>query len=62
MALSGSNGLLDGYVSTIDDVPIISASLDDSSYTVYLTNDVVDGLLNSVDSNNTVALTSLASS
>jgi len=60
VALSGSNGLLDGYVSGTDDVPIISASLDDSSYTVYLTNDVVDGFLNSVDSNNTVALTSVA--
>ena len=62
VALSGSNGILDGYVPGTDDVPIISASLDDSSYTVYLTNDVVDGLLNSVDSNNRVALTSLASS
>jgi hypothetical protein len=60
VALSGSNGFLDGYLPGTDDVPIISASLDHSSYTVYLTNDVVDGVLNSVDSNNRVALTSVA--
>ncbi len=60
VALSGSNGFLDGYVPGTDDVPIISASLEDSSYSVYLTNDVVDGFLYSVDSNHRVALTSVA--
>ncbi len=60
LAHSGTNGILDGYVVGTDDIPLVSASLNRSSYTVYLTNDVVDGLSNLADSNNRVALTSVA--
>ncbi len=60
-AVAGINGILDGYASGTDDVPLISAgSLGNSSYTVYLTNDSVDGSQNQTDSNKTVVLTSVA--
>jgi len=60
VAFSGANGSLDGYAIGTDDIPIITASLGDSSYTVYLTNDMVDGFSNLINSNNRVALTSVA--
>jgi len=60
-SVTGSNGVLDGYASGTDDVALISsASLGNSSYTVYLTNDDVDGSSNQTDSNQTVTLTSVA--
>jgi len=60
-ALTGINGVLDGYTSGTDDVPLISTtSLGNGSYTVYLTNDSIDGHLNLTDSNQTVTLTSVA--
>jgi len=59
--VTGSNGILDGYASGTDDTAIINAAtLGNGSYTVYLTNDSVDGSLNQTDSNNTVTLTSVA--
>ena len=57
---SGSDGILDGYVSGTDDVPIISATLSNGTYTVYLTNDLTDGYLNATDTNKTVMFTSVA--
>ena len=60
-SVTGSNGVLDGNVSGSDDVPLINAvPLGNDSYTVYLTNDSVDGSLNQTDSNKTVVLTSVA--
>ncbi len=62
-SVTGSNGVLDGNVSGSDDVPLINAvPLGNDSYTVYLTNDSVDGSLNQTDSNKTVTLTSVATS
>jgi len=59
--VTGSNGILDGYASGTDDTAIINAAtLGNGSYTVYLTNDSVDGPLNQTDSNKTVTLTSVA--
>ncbi len=58
---AGLNGLLDGYVVGTDDVPLINTgSLTEGSYTVYLTNDSADGLLNLTDTNKIVTLTSVA--
>ena len=57
---SGSNGILDGYVSGTDDVPIIIGTLSNWSYTVYLINDSADGNLNATDTNKTVMFTSVA--
>jgi len=60
-SVTGSNGVLDGYASGTDDVALISsASLGNGTYTVYLTNDDVDGSSNQTDSNQTVTLTSVA--
>ncbi len=59
--VTGSNGVLDGYTSGTDDVPLLSGStLGNGTYTVYLTNDSVEGSLNLTDSNQTVTLTSVA--
>ncbi len=58
---AGLNGLLDGYVVGTDDVPLINTgSLTVGSYTVYLTNDSVDGIFNLTDTTKTVTLTSVA--
>jgi len=58
---AGLNGLLDGYGAGTDDVPLINTgSLTEGSYTVYLTNDSVDGIFNLTDTNKTVMLTSVA--
>ena len=60
-AVAGINGILDGFGSGSDDLPLISAgSLGNGFYTVYLTNDSVDGSQNQTDSNKTVVLTSVA--
>ncbi len=61
--VTGINGVLDGYTSGTDDVPLLSGiTLGNGTYTVYLTNDSGDGLLNLNDSNQTVTLTSVATS
>ncbi len=58
---AGSNGLLDGYFAGTDDVPLIASdTMAEGSYTVYLTNDSEDGILNLTDTNKTVTLTSVA--
>jgi len=57
----GVNGILDGYASGTDDEPLISTvPLGNGFYTVYLTNDSVDGSQNQTDSNKTVVLISVA--
>jgi len=54
----GSNTNLEGYDS--DDDPLVdSTSLGDSTYVVYLTNDLVDGATNLTDSNARVLITSV---
>jgi len=59
--VTGSNGVLDGYTSGTDDVPLLNGTtLGNGTYTVYLTNDSVEGSLNLTDSNQTVTLTSVA--
>ncbi len=61
--VTGSNEVLDGYTSGTDDEPLLSGiTLGNGFYTVYLTNDSVDGSLNLTDSNQTVTLTSVATS
>ncbi len=58
---TGSNEVLDGYTSGTDDDPLLEGTtLGNGTYTVYLTNDSVDGSLNLTDSNQTVTLTSVA--
>ncbi len=59
--VTGSNGVLDGYTSGTDDVPLLNGTtLGNGTYTVYLTNDSVEGSLNLTDSNQTVTLISVA--
>jgi hypothetical protein len=56
----GTNTTLEGYTG-IDDVPIVdTTNLGNGAYTVYLTNDLIDGYTNLTDSNNRVCLTSIA--
>jgi Tfp pilus assembly protein PilX len=51
---------LEGYTGD-DDVPVVGTTdLGNGSYTVYLTNDSVDGSTNQTDTNRTVCLTSVA--
>ncbi len=57
---AGDNLILEGYASGTDDETISAGSLGNGSYTVYLTNDSVDGSQNQTDSNKTVVLTSVA--
>ncbi len=58
---AGTNGLLDGDISGTDDVALISSgSLAEGTYTVYLSNDSVDGLSNQTDTNSIVTITSVA--
>ncbi len=61
LIIAAGDGLaLEGYTG-VDDVPIVdTTSLGNGSYTVYLTNDPVDGSTNQTDSNNTACLTSVA--
>ncbi len=57
----GENGVIDGYTEETDDVPLIARSaLGNSFYTVYLTNDILDGASNPIDTNGQVTLTSVA--
>ncbi len=57
---AGANMTLEGYTG-IDDVPIVdTTNLGNGAYTVYLTNDLIDGYTNLTDSNNRVSLTSIA--
>jgi hypothetical protein len=57
---AGPNMTLEGFTG-IDDVPVVgTTNLGNGSYTVYLTNDLIDGYTNLIDSNNRVSLTSIA--
>lgn len=57
----GANGVLDGYANgTTDDTPLVNRTLGDGSYTVYLSNDTVDGSTNLVDTNDRVILTAVS--
>ncbi|RMF88462.1 MAG: hypothetical protein D6736_10480 [Nitrospinota bacterium] len=61
-ALTGSNGLLDGYGEGTDDVPLLGpTALGAGTYTVYLTNDLLEGASNPIDGNGKVTLTAVAS-
>jgi hypothetical protein len=57
---AGANMTLEGYTGD-DDVPIVdTTNLGNGAYTVYLTNDLIDGYTNLTDNNNRVSLTSIA--
>jgi Tfp pilus assembly protein PilX len=56
----GDDNTLDGYTPTTDDEPIATGTLNLVSYNAYLTNDSVDGISNSSDSNSRVMITSVA--
>lgn len=56
----GANGVLNGYSSTTDDIPLASGTMNNVSYVAYLTNDSVDGTSNTTDSNGRVLITSVA--
>jgi Tfp pilus assembly protein PilX len=56
----GANGILNGYTSTTDDLPIVSGTLNGVSYSAYVTNDSVDGISNTTDSNGKVLITTVA--
>ena len=56
----GADNTLDGYTATTDDQPIAAGTMNRVSYSVYLTNDSVDGLSNTTDSNARVMITSVA--
>ena len=56
----GANGVLNGYSSTTDDIALASGTMNNVSYSAYLTNDSVDGISNTTDSNGKVLITSVA--
>lgn len=58
----GNNGVLNGYATGTDDVPVASGTLNGVAYTVYATNDVQDsnGQYSTVDSNKRALLISVA--
>jgi hypothetical protein len=60
LLIKGLNGTIQGLVLGTDDVPIATASLAGGSYTVYLTNDAIEGPSNLIDINKRVTLTSVA--
>jgi Tfp pilus assembly protein PilX len=55
----GGNGTLDGHAGTTDDAAIANTAFGPGSYTVYLTNDSLDGTSNQTDTNKRVTLTSI---
>ena len=59
-ARKGGNGALDGYSTTTDDVPLATGTMNNVSYSAYLSNDSVDGTTNTTDSNGRVMITSVA--
>lgn len=56
----GANGVLDGYSSTTDDVPLTTGTLNNVTYNAYLSNDSADGANSTTDSNGKVMITSVA--
>jgi Tfp pilus assembly protein PilX len=56
----GANGVLDGYSSTTDDVPLTTGTLNNVTYNAYLTTDSADGANSTTDSNGKVMITSVA--
>lgn len=57
---TGANGVLDGYAIGTDDVPLIAqTALGNGSYTVYVTNDAIDGSSNTGDTNRRATLISV---
>jgi hypothetical protein len=56
----GADNTLDGYTPTTDDQPIAAGTMNLVSYSAYLTNDSVDGISNTADSNGRVMITSVA--
>jgi Tfp pilus assembly protein PilX len=58
----GVNGVLNGYTSSTDDLPLASSStlVTGFTYNAYLTNDATEGASNATDSNGKVVITSVA--
>ena len=56
----GADNTLDGYTPTTDDQPIVTGTLNQVSYSAYVTNDLAEGISNTVDSNSRVMITSVA--
>ena len=58
----GANGVLNGYTSSTDDVPLVPSTslVSGYSYVVYLTNDSTEGAANTTDANGKAVLTSVA--
>ena len=56
----GADNTLDGYTPTTDDQPIVAGTLNQVSYSAYVTNDSPDGISNTIDSNGRVMITSVA--
>jgi Tfp pilus assembly protein PilX len=58
----GANGVLNGYTSSTDDVPIATSSslVSGYTYTAYLTNDAAEGASSTTDNNGRVMITSVA--
>ena len=58
----GANGVLNGYTSSTDDVPLVPSTslVSGYSYVVYLTNDSTEGAANTTDANGKAVLTSIA--
>ena len=61
-ALVGANSTLNNPLSTTDDVVYASGTMNNGSYTVYVTNDTLDanGWLSTTDSNKRALITSIA--
>jgi len=62
LARVGANGILNGYTSSTDDLPIASSStlLSGYAYNAYLTNDSSEGASSTTDNNGKVVITSVA--
>ena len=56
----GANNVLNGYATATDDQPIVSGTINGVSYSAYVTNDSVDGISNTTDSNSKVMITTVA--
>ncbi len=55
----GGNAALEGYINGGDDVPLVSSSIGDFTYDVFLTNDLAEGSTIQTDGNNRVRITSV---
>jgi hypothetical protein len=58
----GANSILNGYTTTTDDVPLANGTMNNVTYSVYLTNDNLNGdtYLSTTDNNGKLLITSVA--